>query len=82
MGYEFSSVDELMNAVKHVSLYAALGLTLAETAGQKQFILECIARELGMSIAELRTMTFPALPGEPFDIADFVDEFDRREGNR
>jgi len=27
-------------------------------------------------------MTFPALPGEPFDIADFVDEFDRREGNR
>jgi hypothetical protein len=81
-GYVFTSPREVESAIRHTSLYVAIGLCFAETAGQKQFIFECIARELGMSIADLRTMSFPAKPGEPFDIQEFVDEFDKREKER
>jgi hypothetical protein len=81
-GYVFTSPREIESAIRHTSLYVVIGLCFAETAGQKQFIFECIARELGMSIAELRTMPFPVMHGEPFDIQKYIDEFDKREKER
>jgi hypothetical protein len=77
-GYEFQSTGELIRAVRTISLFVAYGLTQAETAEQKQFMLERIAIELGMSLVTMREK-LGALPGEPMDIDFLIETWEHKE---
>ena len=71
MGYVIESVLEAEKMLRKISFYTVIGLGAATTEGQKQFILERIHLELGLSVKDVREK-FGAVPGEAFDISAFL----------
>ncbi len=86
MGYTITSIQEAESIIRNVSLYTTIGLAVAETEGEKQFILERIALELGMSLPDLREMVkkfdMDLEPGTPMDISEYLKQWGEKEAKR
>lgn len=81
MGYVIVSIEEVEKIIRTVGLYAIWGLSRAETAEQKQFMLERIVIELGMNLQDIRN-TFYCAKGEEMDLSQLIETWEDREAKR